>query len=148
MNLHKSNLRLPCQSILNYIDLPCDIKHVILTFYYNDLGYTGEELQTIHKEKLKNKDVKLRTLVESMSFRSTGCSIGWLKPIHRSGLPYAYGAYLSINHEVQTFTIMYRDKHLITAAQYIRLLTFLKNMESSPYLHYIIKQKLTALNAP
>ena len=99
-------------AVINRIDLPCDVKGVIKSFYYNDMGYTYEQNEYIKKEKKKNRAKNLRLKVELSYFRRTGCSVGWLKKSSTTG----YGAYLSIAHELQEIlnsrdasTISYQD---------------------------------------
>jgi len=99
-------------AVINRIDLPCDVKGVIKSFYYNDMGYTYEQNEYIKKEKKKNRTKNLRLKVELSYFKRTGTAVGWLKKTSTTG----YGAYLSIAHELQEIlnsrdasTISYQD---------------------------------------
>ena len=83
--------------VINNMDLPCDVKGVIKSFYCDNMGYTYEQNEYIKKEKKKNKPKNMRIKVELNYFKETGCAVGWLKKTSTNRC----GAYTSMSHELK-----------------------------------------------
>lgn len=81
--------------VINNLIWPCDLKYVINSFLYDNLGYSYEELQEIKKSKKSQEIIKLRQEIELYYWKSTGCSVSWLKPTSTT----SSGAYLNKGHE-------------------------------------------------
>lgn len=95
--------------IINKLPLPCDILYTLHSFCYNNLGYTFVELQEIDKYKKKLQFQKKRIKVELYYWKSTGCSIGWLKPLRNNRCK---GAYLNKKHETNEIRQAYKENRL------------------------------------
>ena len=84
-----------------FLNLNIDIKNLICSFYYNNLGYSTKEIKIIKNLKCKKKGTILRFLAELIYFKSTGTSVCWLKGCKKNGeIIIRFGAYSSINFEL------------------------------------------------
>ena len=95
--------------VLNKLKLPCDMIYEIKSFCYNNMGYTFVELQEIDKCKKKFQFQMKRIKVELHYWNSTGCSIGWLKPLTNGR---CRGAYLNKKHEIEEIRQAYQENRL------------------------------------
>mgnify|MGYP001569482337 CR=1 FL=1 len=95
--------------VVNKLKLPYDMIYVIKSFCYNDLGYNFVELQEIEKRKKKVQFQMKRIKVELRYWKSTGCSIAWLKPLNNGR---CQGAYLNKKHETTEIRQAYQENRL------------------------------------
>jgi len=95
--------------VLNKLKLPCDMIYEIKSFCYNDTGYNFVELQEINKIRKKGQFQMKRIKVELHYWKSTGCSITWLKPLNNGR---CQGAYLNKKHERNEIRQAYQENRL------------------------------------
>ena len=107
--------------IINKLILPCDLKYVINSFLYDNLGYSYEELQEIKKSKKSQEIIKLRQKIELYYWKSTGCSVSWLKPTSTT----SSGAYLNKGHE---HSMIFDLRNTISNDNFVELMRIL-NLE-------------------
>jgi len=67
--------------IIKKFDLPCDMKHVIHSYCYNENGYNYEELNTIEniKKQKKSRFRMKRLCAELWEWKRLGVSVCWLR---------------------------------------------------------------------
>lgn len=116
-------------AVINIIDLPCDVKGVIKSFYCDNMGYTYEQNEYIKKEKKKNKPKNMRIKVELNYFKETGCAVGWLKKTSTARC----GAYTSMTHELQQILTGRLDS-IISLQDTIDILLHMYHDYSIPYV--------------
>lgn len=113
--------------VINKFDLPCDLKYVITSFVYDNLGYSYEQLQEIEKSKKNQELVKLRQKFELHYWKNSGCSIQWLRPTKST----VRGAYLNKLHELNTII---EFRYITNGNKIVKLIESMFLPENNPYV--------------
>ena len=108
--------------VIQKLKLPCDIKYVIKTFCYNDLGYNAEQIMTIEHEKEKRKNAVLRFSIEAIQFKKMNMPISWLKKLTKNNGTGVYSP--GSKYELRGMEYLYLENY-ITKEQYLRMLTYI-----------------------
>ena len=66
-------------TIIKKLNLPCDIKYVINSFLYNDLGYTHEEVFAIEKYRQNGHFQMQRITLELWKWKDMNASVQFLR---------------------------------------------------------------------
>ena len=66
-------------TIIKKLNLPCDIKYVINSFIYNDLGYTHEEVFAIEKYRQNGHFQMQRITLELWKWKDMNASVQFLR---------------------------------------------------------------------
>tara|TARA_Y100000816_G_C26108334_1_gene590094 strand:+ start:2385 stop:2777 length:393 start_codon:yes stop_codon:yes gene_type:complete len=73
------------QKIANRLNIPCDVENIIVSYCYDECGYTTDEIAWIKqiKQTTRNSFMKLRLKIELTEWYHYNTSVSWLKPAGR-----------------------------------------------------------------
>jgi hypothetical protein len=119
--------------VISKLNLPCDLKGVIYSFTYDDLGYSHEHLKQIQKDKKRQQVIKLRQKVEISYWKKTGYSVSWLKSCVDKFI--YQGAYLN---KKQEFNQILDSRNVLTQRQIIFVIDSIFHPKNNRFVHRLV----------